>query len=235
MSKQQIIPEDLRQRYELAIGTVEASAEGAAEARAAYWWNLYVIWRDDLWRADCDGFREWLGWFAVQSWGESAQTFYNVKGAVERWFGLGFTEEQVKNLLRSRKVALEHDIKEWFLEGGKGDLRPEIKEKLDAEGETIQEAVLRIADLGPGEARKEVRRFVDPNHIFAHKMSTYWDPKTHHVLVNVQWENEEDGIVGVWTIKLTGEDVTEGKHPADKKKLPEKVARWLVAKLGAEW
>src|SRR3990167_2534192 len=97
-------------RYQARMAIVEASDGEASEAVSAYWWNLYLIYRDDDWRAEFEHLRDWLGDFTVKPFGRSRQTFFNVMRAIKRWKAMELADNQVRQLLGKRKVALEGDL-----------------------------------------------------------------------------------------------------------------------------
>jgi len=218
-SKNKIIdqrtPEYLRYQSRMAI--VEASDGEASEAIAAYWWNLYLIYRDDDWRAEFEHLRDWLGDFTARPFGKSRQTFFNVMRAISRWKSMKLADNQVRQLLGKRKVALEGDIEKWF-DGEK--MKPEVEAALQEKGVEPKEVILRAADLGDGEARKEILQFAERDHIYAVPDMAAMDDLG--LLFNVRWENEKQGIVGEWTIRVSGQQVAPTRGDEH---LPETVKR----------
>ncbi len=214
-------PEYLRYQSRMAI--VEASDGEASEAIAAYWWNLYLIYRDDDWRAEFEHLRDWLGDFTAKPFGKSRQTFFNVMRAISRWKSLGLADNQVRQLLGKRKVALEGDIEKWF-DGEK--MIPEVEAALNNKGEKPKEVLLRAADLGDGEARKEILSFVERDHIYT--VPDVYSLGDDGLLFNLRWENEKKGLIGEWTIQVTAKQISPEKGNG----LPDTIGRYLASRLG---
>lgn len=229
-----IISPKLSRAYDNQIAIVEASHQEASTATAEYWWALYVIKRDNLWRAKYEEgkFKEWLSDLRRERFGPSKSDFYMVLGTIERLMRGGMVEEDVKPLLGSLTTALKGDLKELFDRNGKGDLKPEILAKLEDDNESFPEFVERLQDLGPGEQRTQVSRLRTKDHIFFTDEFDY-DELTGRWMGNVRWESDEDGTVYTGTVIITATETTaKKKFPRKPNYLPEKIARYIESRFG---
>jgi len=233
-ARQTIISPDLDAAYADAIALVEASHGEASEAISIYWWTLFVIKRDNLWRAKYDEgqFKEWLLDLRRERFGPSRSDFYMVIGTVERLLRGGLTESEIRPMLGQLTTALKGDLKELFDRNGKGDLKPEVLAQLKAEGESFPEFVERIGELGPGEGRTQVSRLTSRDHIFFVDDWEY-DERLGRFMANVRWENDEDGIVYTGTVIVTCTETTQKKKYRNKPNyLPEKIADSIRHRFG---
>ena len=228
MLKQQLVDGKLLDEFDKRMAVVETAYADLTHATSDYWWNLYKIHQDDLWRARYDSHGDWLGTLLTERFGPRRQTFYTVMRAIERWKSFGMAYPKIYSLLGDRKVALEGDLEELFDRDG---LKPEVAEQLEEQGITPLELIEQASELGPGEARSRMRQFVEKDQIFFLDDCAY-NATTGVILANLRWDNET-GLVGVWTVKITAQDVTEGKPKRQKGEfLPEELARFAASKLG---
>lgn len=225
----------IRREYDLAMYQVQLSFDAISSEVSAYWWNLYLIKRDELWRSDVDsneGFDDWLGDFSVKPFGQSRAQYYAVMASIERFKRIGKSDDEVRELLGKRKVALEGDLKELFLDGGRGDLRPEVAERIAAGGESVGQFVDRIADLGPGEARSAVRTLLGEDKVYVIQDEVV--ESNGELLVNMVWESPEDGIVWRGTVRISGTALDTGPRLRNSPSgvLPDTVSRYIQKRLG---
>jgi len=228
---QQIISKELSEAYDTAMSEVALSHKERATQECRYWWNLFLIKRDELWRAKFEMFEDWIGEFSKEPFGESRATYYNVMGTIDRMLREGVTQKTVQLYLGNRKVALEGDLQKWFEGNGKGGLLPEIQKELAEGGENLNQFVRRVAELPSGEARKEVTRFTQKDKIYPTDEPALWDDETGTLLFNINWENE-GGLVGKFTLTLTGLKLLGNGKAKAGSVLPSKVAEWAMSKFG---
>lgn len=229
---QQVISKELIEAYDLSMGRVKSAHQGRMENERDYWVELYTIKRDELWRAKFELFKDWLGEFSTEPFGESISTYYAVMGTIDRMLQNGVTWKTVQLYLGNRKVALEGDLQKWFEDNGKGALKPEVQKQLEDGGENLNQFVRRVASLPSGEARKETNRFTEKDKIYATDDQALWDEETGTLLFNCAWENEDDGLIWRGTITLTGTRIMgNGKKKAGSV-LPSRVAEWAKSRLG---
>jgi len=229
-----VVQPEQRERLRDRMYQIEISYTGVVDNLSSYWWNIYLIKRDEDWRADFDEFEDWLGDFAVQSFGPSRATFYSVMGAIERFKRIGKTDEEIQGLLGRRKVALEGDFKELFDNNGRGEMRPEVVQRIEAGGESIGQFVDRIAEAAPAEARRIVQSVQNHDTIYALQDETVYDENTGCLLINMQWENSDDGLIWRGTVKISAEELTESRpsRPRNRRHLPTQVADYIKKRLG---
>jgi len=164
MLKQQLVDGKLLDEFDKRMAVVETAYADLTHATSDYWWNLYKIHQDDLWRARYDSHGDWLGTLLTERFGPRRQTFYTVMRAIERWKSFGMAYPKIYSLLGDRKVALEGDLEELFDKDG---LKPEVAEQLEEQGitplELIEQATgrrhvsaLRITAGGHGVGRAVV-------------------------------------------------------------------------------
>lgn len=221
-----------RRLYEEAMYQVEMSFAAIASEVSAYWWNLYQIKQNAWWQCDFDTFEDWLGDFSVKPYGQSRASFFNVMGAIERFKRIGKTDEEVRELLGKRKVALEGDLKEMFLDGGRGAIRPEIQARLAAGGETVAQFVDRVADLAPGEARQAVRAVLRKDKVYVVEDQTA--EVDGRLLLNMVWESEEDGILWNGTVTISGQEIVarRSRLTTAPHQLPPAITDYICSRLG---
>lgn len=212
------------------MAEVEAASTDAAEAVRRYWWNLWLIKRDKLWRAG--GFKTESAWIAswqTEPWAQSRATFFGVMQAIERWYALGGKDEDVQQLLGQRKTAIEADLGQWFTGTRDNEaLKPEVRMMLAAKHETPIGALLRIAALGATEARVATGEVVDREYFFVPPDSLAWD-NDHTLHLRLRHEHTRKGIMGEYTVKLIFTPIVEGrKSPGYLRQ----AAEWLLSKFG---
>ncbi len=234
-AQQTIISSKLHKAYVSAMETVEASHGEASDALSRYWWTLYQIKSNNLWRAKFkEGeFKLWLEELCTEKFGPKKSTYYKVMGAVDRFRRIGKSDDEIFGLLGNLSTALLDDFTLLFDKHGKGDILPEIAAQIEANGETPEEFLDRIADLSPSDQRQEVLRLVKPSTIYFMDDSTSYDELNGRLMTNVQWETKEDGIVYRGTVVITSTEITEPrKHSKKKEYLPKEVADFIMSKLG---
>lgn len=219
-----------RQEYDHAMYSVELSFQAITSEVSSYWWNLYQIKLHEWWRYDFENFDDWLGDFSVKTFGQSRATFYAVMSSIERFQRIGKTDDEIRELLGKRKVALEGDFKELFLEGGRGDIRPEVSERIAAGGETIQQFVDRVADLSPGEARQAVRSMLDEDKVYVLQDEVV--DQDGQLFINMVWENAIDGIIWKGTIRLSSTQIVARANHQSGTHIPDIVSRYIQKRLG---
>jgi len=234
-SRQTIISPELSAAYDEAMAEVEASHGEASDALSRYWWNLYRIKRDNLWRAKYeDGrFADWLDDIHREPFGPSKSDFYMVCGTVERFMRGGMTEEEVRGKLGFLNTALKGDLAKLFDKKGKGDLLPEVAKQLQEEGITFKELVEDLTAIGPGEARARVSQLTDQETIYALEDDWSYDERIGRLMVNFRWETREDGLVWTGTVNVTASELTSNKKYKDRPNyLPERVAKYILSRFG---
>lgn len=231
MSKQQVIDprNETWKAYQKQLTVVKASKDESSSLESEYWWALWTIFRDELWRADGEEkFVDWLGWFTVQPFGDSQGAFYDRMNAIKNWQTLGFTTaREIKYLLKNYKMAIGPDLKRLMDTDG---FKPEIEEQIQGANETPKEFVRRVAELGKGEARKEVLGKVYKNRFFFHRDGAVFDKKRQIIMANLQWEHEDEGIKGIYTLSLKCTNTETGEV-----EMSPEVAQWLASKLGFDF
>lgn len=227
-----LVSNAIREAYTTCMFQVQIAHQEAIDAVSAYWWNLYLIKRDNLWTAEFENFSDWLGDFSVQEFGQSRQTYYSVMNSIERYKRIGKNDEQIKHLLAHRKVALEGDFSQLFSDNGKGDIRPEALARIEAGGETVSEFVDRVAALPAGESRAVVARVSSNEHIFITDDEAVYDEATGRLMFNVQYESNEDGLLWQGTLTITATEIVARRRQSQGNFLPEKISTWLKKKLG---
>jgi len=231
-SDTQVVDSVLLTTYDQHMQIVEAAHLAASTSMSDYWWSLWLIRRDGEWKARYERFVDWLGDFTVQPFGRSQQTYYSVMGAIDRWYKLGATDEDVQGFLRSgAEMALRVDSKELYGKNGKGPVKPEVVEQIEAGHETPLEYLRRVSELSPGEARREIKRLVEKESLFFLPDDVFYNEKSGELLVNLRWDSAEDGLVGIWTLRITATEVTPNKVE-HKVFLPERLSRFLLSKFG---
>lgn len=224
----------LHDRYQAVIESVEAASIDLAASQMTYWWGLWTIKRDKLYRAK--GYlseEQWLrSDLLAQAWAPSRSGYKSVMTAIADWYALKATDEQVQRLLADRKMAIESDLREWFIDGRRAaGLRPEVLLALAAKGETPLVALERIAALPPDQARAAAGEVIDRD---------YWRiiPETVHFLsgadkwnATVQHEHTRLGILEVGTLTW-GYHRTDEHAPRKPAGFPLILARWLMSKFG---
>lgn len=227
MTKGQVIDQNQYTLYSKHIAIVESSASEMTKSQSEYWFSLWIIYRDDLWKSVTDSgkFTDWLGDFSVSRHGCSVQTFYTRMKAVKYWFSLGLPEDKVRLLLGSRsEVALQRDIEAWFEKDG--ELKEEVLSQIEAGHESPAEYLERVSQLGPSEARREVQRLTVKDEIFPLPDECLYDTKSGTLLFKLRHDNEGDGLKWIGTIRITG--VSEDGVIF----LPEQIARYIGKRMG---
>lgn len=168
----------------------------------------------------------------MKPFGQSRATYYAVMSSVERFKRIGKTDDEVRELLGKRKVALEGDFKELFLDGGRGAIKPEVAEKIAAGGETVGQFLDRVADLAPGESRSAVRSLVDHDKVYVIQDEVV--ESNGELLVNMAWENDEDGLVWKGTVKISSVQIAnrESRTGVGPAHLPDTVSHYIQKRLG---
>jgi len=232
-NRQTIVSPDLDIAYHDRIVRVEAAYYAASNNISEYWWALFEIYRDNLWRAKADAgrFVDWLGDLSKEAWGPSRQDFYDTMGAVERLMKMGLTESEIKERIGRFSTAHKTDLKLLFTKNGKGELLPDVKAQLAEGGETPAEFALRLDTLGPGERRAAVRGLVEKDHIFF--TDGVYDERLGRAMANVLWEND-NGIVIKGTCLITFTETTEPKQSKTGTYLPEMIGRLILKWLRAD-
>lgn len=219
-----------REPYDQAMYQVEISFQEITSGVSSYWWNLYQIKTNELWRCDFDSFEDWLGDFSVKPFGQSRATFYAVMSSIERFQRIGKNDEEIRELLGKRKVALEGDFKDLFLEGGRGEIRPEVAERIAAGGETVQGFVDRVADLAPGEARQAVRSLLSQDKVYVIQEEVI--EQGGRLLINMVWENDTDGIIWKGTVTVSAAEIVSRPGRTISNQIPEAVSRYIQKRFG---
>lgn len=234
-TKNTIVSPKLIQAYDMRIHKVEASHGEASEAISEYWTNLYIIKRDNLWRAKYNEgqFKDWLADLSKEAFGPSKTDFYDTMGAIDRLKRLGKTEEEIYPLLGHMTTAIKSDMKLLFEKNGKGKLLPEVQAQFDEQGITGSEFVDRVSTMSASDQRSEVlgKRFKASIYFMEDDVS--YDEVNGRLLCNVIWENSEEGIVGKWTVVVTATEITEPrKHKKKEQYLPREVAEYIMDRFG---
>jgi hypothetical protein len=228
MPRQQVInPRDeLYQRYQQHLTTALASFDQGASSESDGWWALWLIERDEEWRAEFGGEKvDYLGWLTLQPYAPSQGSYYHHMNAIRDWIKLGFTRSrEIKWLLKGYKMAIGPDLR--LLMDGDG-FRADVEKNIRQGRETPKEFVARVAALGKGEARKEVLGKVFKNRFFFHREGALFDKKRKIILANLQHEHEDKGLLGIYTLSLRC--VNTKTRDAE---MPEEIAKWLCTKLG---
>lgn len=233
--QQTIVGSKLAKAYETAMHEVEASHGEASEALSRYWWTLYEIKTNNLWRAKYkEGqFKEWLSELCTEKFGPKKSTFYKVMGAIDRFRRIGKSDDEIFALLGNLSTALLEDFTLLFDKHGKGDILPEVLKQIEAGGETPDEFLDRIAELNPSEQRQEVLKLTQQDSVYFLDDSTSYDELNGRLMTNVQWETKDDGIIYRGTVVITATEITvPRKHTKKKDYLPKRVAEFLMSKLG---
>ena len=238
--KQQVVDKKRHGLYKKLIGDAERAYKDGIKNLGDYWWSLFLIKHDKLW-GDGDGYgseREWVASLSREPWGPSYQTFYDVWAAFQQWQAAGITEEpELRLRLGTRNTATTQDLGNLFDKkriDGKTvyEVKPEVVEELEEKGETVADLIRRANDLGPGEARKEIRRYYEKDHIYfigPLEMTGYGGP----ILVRVKWEHEDDGLIFEGTIAMTlSQNLPEEK---DKVVFPGEIFRTIAGRLGVDF
>ena len=232
---QTIISDRLSKAYDKAMAEIEASHGEASEAISNYWWNLYVIKRDNLWRAKYDEghFKDWLADLSKEAFGPSKTDFYDTMGAVDKLKKLGKTEDEIHPLLGKLTTAIKNDLKLLFEKNGKGALLPEVQEQLEEDGLTPSEWVDSLSVMSPSDQRSEVLGKVRRTSIYFLEDATAYDEINGRLMANVQWETADDGIVYKGTVIITATEITNPrKHTKKQNYLPREVAEYIMQRLG---
>lgn len=234
-AQQTVISGKLSKAYEKAMEEVEASHGEASEALSRYWWTLYEIKSNNLWRAKFkEGeFKLWLSELCSETFGPKKSTYYKVMGAIDRFRRIGKSDDEIFGLLGNLSTALLDDFTLLFDKHGKGDMLPEIAAQIEAGGETPEEFLDRISDLSPSDQRQEVLRLVKPDSIYFMDDSTSYDELNGRLLANVQWETKTDGVIYRGTVSITATEITSPrKHSKKEQYLPREIAEFLMRRLG---
>lgn len=230
MSKQQIVDTrtQLYEKYQKLLTTALASFDHGAGTEADGWWSLRIIDQEELWRAEFEDKVSYLGWLVLQPYAPSQGDYYQKMDVIDSWKEKwGFTQEkEIKWLLKRYKMAIGPDlIKLTDSEG----VKPDIEAEIERGHETKKQFVKRIAELGRGEARKEVLGKVFKDRFFFHRDGAVFDKKRQILMANLQWEHEDEGIKGVFTLSLKLTNTKTGEV-----EMPEAVRVWLTGKLGID-
>jgi len=238
-SKQQLVDRERHGLYKKLMGDAEKAYKDGIKNVGDYWWSLFLIKHEKLW-GDGDGYqseREWVAALSREPWGPSYQTFYDVWKAFRQWQAAGITEEKELRLrLGTRNTATTQDLDNLFdkkrLAGETVyEVKPDIAEALEKKGETVADLIRRAANLGPGEARNEIRRYYEKDHIF---FTGYLEMVTDkQLLVGVRWENEDKGLMFEGTMAMTlSQNLPEER---DNVAFPGEVFRTLAGRLGVDY
>jgi len=229
-----VISPKLVAAYEKRQAIIEREHAKIADASSEYWWAMYEMYRDELWRARFETQEDWLGDWSASPSGRSKSTFYNVKDGIEAGFKVGLSEAEVRGqLLKGRKVATEGDFKQLFTreKGGKlGELRPEVVERIEAGGETPRQYLLRLAELPDGEARGAVQALTRTEQIFVHEKDVVVTDTM--IAFNVQHESEKGGILYKGTVTLKISEITKPPRRKKANEIPPVLQAWLIRKFG---
>jgi hypothetical protein len=230
---------ELHERYDQAMANAEAAAGEAAAQQTMYWWSLWVIKRDKLYRAKGHLSEEkWLdNDLLSEAWAPSRATYKGVMTAICDWKALGANDEGVQRLLGNRKVAVEGDIRNWFVPDSDRVLRPEVRMMLAAKGETPLQALVRISELPSGQARAAAGEVVDREYFLIERGSLV--TTRQHGLVEivsfiVRNEHTRKGLLGKWKITLVSEPLeVEDTHQGNR--WPTHLLAWLLSRFGLIW
>ena len=238
-SKQQLVDGKRHALYKKLMGEAEKAHAGAIKNWGDYWWSLFLIKQGQLWKdgdGDCKSEREWVKSLRAEGWGPSYQNFYDTWKAFNQWQDSGITEEtKLKLLLGSGKTATKQDLDNLFdkkrVDGETVyEVKPEVAEELENKGETVADLILRANDLGASDARKEVRRFYEKDHIH------FLEPLErvgNILLVRVKWEHEEDGLIFQGTIRISfSQDLPDEK---DEAYCPDEIMRVIATRFGVDY
>ena len=238
--KQQLVDGKRHAIYKKLMGEAEKAYYGRIKSLGDYWWSLFLIKHDKLW-GDGDGYgseREWVASLAKEPWGPSYQAFYDKHKAFRQWQDAGIDgEKELKLMLGDGKTATTQDQDQLFDKkrvGGETtyEVKPEIAEELEERGETVADLIRRAQGLGPGEARKEIRRYYEKDHIYfvgPLEMSGSGGP----IMVRVRWENEDDGLMFEGTIAMTlSQNLPEER---DNVVFPGEIFRTIAGRLGVDF
>ncbi len=143
----------------------------------------------------------------------------------------------MQRLLGNRKVAVEGDIRNWFVPGSDRVLRPEVRMMLAAKGETPEQALHRISLLPPGQARAAAGEVVDREYWMIERDSLITTRK--HGLVDVvsfvvRNEHTRKGLLGKWKITMISEPL-EVADTHQGNKWPTHLLAWVLSKFGLIW
>lgn len=229
MSKGEVLGPDYLE-YQRQIAIVESASSAMAQTQSEYWWALWVIYRDNLWKSvTASGkFTDWLGDLAVAPYGVSRETFYNRIRNIQRWQALGIPDDKVQHLLGSRnETALHQDIDAWFEKNGQ--IKEEVAKQIEDGRETPAEFIERVSELAPGEARQEVQRLTVKDKVFCIPDDAVLNVEQGTLMFNVRWDNEEDGLRWLGTCRITGVQIAP--ESSGEMYCPELVLRFLAKAL----
>jgi hypothetical protein len=227
---------ELHDRYTAHMLIAEAAAGEAAAQQSAYWHSLWLIKRDKEWKAK--GYTSEEQWLAEEllsePWAPSRATYKGVMTAITDWMACGVDEPGVQRLLANRKVATEGDIRSWFVPGSDRELRPEVKLMLASKGETPAQALERISQLPPDQARAAAGEVVDREYVMVERDSVVVgrDAKTRQTLTYiVRHEHTRTGLLGRWR-------VTSYLEPLDETKVKHwtyELLSWMLSRFGLRY
>jgi len=72
----------------------------------------------------------------------------------------------------------------------------------------------------------------DPKFASTLRGSSQYDAETGLYSCDVRWDHAEDGLMGIWRVTCTAQDITEGKRRKNTGVVPEKVAEFIASRLG---
>lgn len=191
-----VIPQDVVNQYNSYMADAESAYGAVGSGLGRYWWALYKIYSEKLWVAGFESLDDWLGDLSRQSWGPSRASFFSRMKAIKTWFDLGLSEEEVRTLLGNPKVAIEYDVRRWFAPGG-SEILPEVRARIEAEGKTPAQVIIEAGELGPSEARKRIRAFLDRDEIYP---VGECDMSDDELRMRFVYETAKSGVVGDYEI-----------------------------------
>lgn len=196
--KYSLVSSETIRLYEKYSMEAEAAYKLLEAGLSRYWWSLYEIYSKRLWEAYFETLDDWIGDMARQAWGPSRSAFFSRMGAIQTWFRLGLGEEEVKVLLGSPKVAIEHDIRKWlYKEDNEVRVLPEVAERIEAEGKTPAQVIMEANDLGPAEARKRIMSFLVKDEIYP---LDDFSLSQDRLEMRLMYETHKAGVVGDYKI-----------------------------------
>jgi len=229
---------ELHDRYELAMHNAEAAAGEAAAQQSMYWYSLWVIHRDKLYPGK--GYlseEEWLRKELLSdAWAPSRATYKGVITAITDWQALGASEEGVMRLLGNRKVAIEGDIRNWFVPGSDRELRPEVRMMLAARGETPGQALTRISELPPDQARAAAGEVVDREYWMVEQDSITYLKGADKLSCILRHEHTRTGLLGRYQLIVACRRIEPEPTRADPgDEIPFEVRSWLMSRFGQHY
>lgn len=223
------------QAYEKRMEIWRDSRETAAEKLSRGWQALWEIDQEELYKkAHGMSKKDWLKELSVHE-GLSNGDFYRTMGMAKNFLDNGVPEKLVWEVMGKQMTAMKVDLAEAFVQKGKnkGQLLPEVKERIEEEYGSLAKLVENINGQGKGAARQSVSKVLAKDSVFALDDAVVFNPQRNELLVNVRWD-DEGGLVGIYTLKITATNITEGVEVKDPKHLPERIARWVGDKLGVK-